>query len=48
VNDPVTRKQMEAQGGEPVTSTGAEFLRFISEEARRFAQAIKLADLKVE
>lgn len=48
VNDPVTRRQMEAQGGEPVTSTGAEFLRFINEEARRFAQAIKLADLKVE
>jgi tripartite-type tricarboxylate transporter receptor subunit TctC len=48
VNDPVTRKQMEAQGGEPVTSTGAEFLRFINEETRRFAQAIKLADLKVE
>jgi tripartite-type tricarboxylate transporter receptor subunit TctC len=48
VNDPVTRKQMEAQGGEPVTSSGAEFLRFINEETRRFAQAIKLADLKVE
>jgi len=48
VNDPVTRKQMEAQGGEPVTSTGAEFLRFINEEGGRFAQAIKLADLKVE
>lgn len=48
LNDPATRKLMEAQGGEPVTTTGAEFLRFINEEAGRFTQAIKLADLKVE
>ncbi len=48
VNDPATKKLMEAQGGEPLTSTGAEFLKLIHEETRRFGQAIKLADLKVE
>ena len=48
VNDPATRKLMEAQGGEPQTGTGAEFLKLINEETRRFGQAIKLADLKVE
>ena len=48
VNDPATRKLMEAQGGEPATGSGAEFLKFINEEYRRFGQAIKLADLKVE
>jgi tripartite-type tricarboxylate transporter receptor subunit TctC len=48
VNDPATRKLMEAQGGEPQTGTGAEFLKLINEEYQRFSQAIKLADLKVE
>jgi len=48
LNDPATRKLMEAQGGEPVTSTGAEFIRLINEETRRFGQAIRLANLKVE
>jgi tripartite-type tricarboxylate transporter receptor subunit TctC len=48
INDPVTREQMERQGGEPATSTPAEFLRFINEEYQRFGQAIKLANLKVE
>jgi len=48
INDPATRKLMEAQGGEPVTSTGAEFVKLINDEYRRFGQAIKLADLKVE
>jgi tripartite-type tricarboxylate transporter receptor subunit TctC len=48
VNDPATRKIMEAQGGEPSTSTGPEFLKLIDAEYKRFGQAIKLADLKVE
>lgn len=48
VNDPATRKLMEAQGGEPATGTGAEFLKLINEETRRFGQAIKLANLQVE
>lgn len=39
---------MENQGGEPVTSTGAEFLKLIEEEYKRFGEAIKLAGLKVE
>jgi hypothetical protein len=39
---------MEAQGGEPVASTGAEFIQLINEETKRFGQAIKLANLKVE
>jgi len=39
---------MEAQGGEPVASTGAEFVKLINDEYRRFGQAIKLANLKVE
>jgi tripartite-type tricarboxylate transporter receptor subunit TctC len=48
VNDPATRKLMEAQGGEPVTGTGADFVKLINEEYQRFGQAIKLANLKVE
>ena len=48
LNDPATRKLMEAQGGEPVTSSGAEFIRLIDAETKRFGQAIKLAHLKVE
>jgi tripartite-type tricarboxylate transporter receptor subunit TctC len=48
VNDPATRKLMEAQGGEPATGTGAEFLKLVNEETRRFGQAIKLANLQVE
>lgn len=48
VNDPATKKLMEAQGGEPATGTGAEFLKLINEEYQRFGQAIKLANLKVE
>jgi tripartite-type tricarboxylate transporter receptor subunit TctC len=48
LNDPATRKLMEAQGGEPVTSTGAEFIKLINEEYKRFGQAVKLANLKVE
>jgi tripartite-type tricarboxylate transporter receptor subunit TctC len=48
VSDPATKKLMEAQGGEPLTGTGAEFLKLINEEYKRFGQAIKLANLKVE
>ena len=45
---PATREQIERQGGDPVTSTPAEFARFIREEYARFGEAIRLADLKVE
>ena len=48
VNDPATRELLERQGGEPVTNTPAEFIRFINEEYARFGQAIGLAKLKVE
>jgi tripartite-type tricarboxylate transporter receptor subunit TctC len=48
VNDPTTRELLERQGGEPVTSTPAEFARFISAEQVRFGVAIRLANLKVE
>jgi len=48
MQDPATREQIERQGGDPVTSTPAEFARFIREEYARFGEAIRLADLKVE
>lgn len=48
VNDPVTREQMERQGGEPLTSTPAEFLKLIDAEYKRFGEAIRIAKLKVE
>ena len=48
VGDPQTRELMERQGGDPVTSTPEEFVRFIKEEYARFGTAIKLADLKIE
>lgn len=48
VNDPVTRDMIERQGGDPVTSTPAEFTRFIGQEYARFSQAISIAKLKVE
>ena len=47
LNDPVTREQMERQGGEPVISTPAEMLRVINEDYA-MGQAIRLAKLKVE
>ena len=46
--DPVTREQMERQGGEPTASTPQEMLRVIREDYARMGQAIKLAKLKVE
>ncbi len=48
VKDPVTRELIERQGGDPVTNTPAEFVRFIKEEYARFGEAIRLANLKVE
>ena len=48
LSDPVTREQMERQGGEPTTSTPQEMLRVIREDYARMGQAIKLAKLKVE
>jgi tripartite-type tricarboxylate transporter receptor subunit TctC len=48
VNNPVTRGELERQGGEPVTTTPAEFVAFINAEYARFGQAIRLANLKVE
>ncbi len=48
VNQPQTRELLERQGGDPVTTTPAGFVKFINEEYTRFGQAIKLANLKVE
>ncbi len=48
IGNPATRELIERQGGEPVTSTPAEFTRFIIEEYARFGEAIRLAKLKVE
>jgi tripartite-type tricarboxylate transporter receptor subunit TctC len=48
VRDPVARELMERQGGDPVTSTPDEFLRFVRDEYTRFGEAIRLANLKVE
>jgi tripartite-type tricarboxylate transporter receptor subunit TctC len=48
LSDPVTREQMERQGGEPVISTPAEMLKLISDDYARMGQAIKVAKLKVE
>ena len=48
VNNPTTRELLERQGGDPVTNTPAEFVKFINEEYARFGEAIKLANLKVE
>jgi tripartite-type tricarboxylate transporter receptor subunit TctC len=48
VKDPVTRELIERQGGDPVTNTPEEFVRFIREEYARFGEAIRLASLKVE
>lgn len=48
MNDPVTREMIERQGGEPVTSTPADMIKFINEEYERFGEAVRLAKLKVE
>jgi tripartite-type tricarboxylate transporter receptor subunit TctC len=43
-----TRELFERQGADPVTSTPAEFKKFVAEEYARFTQAIRLANLKPE
>ena len=48
VKDPATRELMERQGGDPVSGTPDEFIRFVREEYARFGEAIRLAGLKVE
>jgi len=48
VDDPVTREQMERQGGEAISSTPEAFLQLIREEYKRFQIAIGLAGLKVD
>lgn len=48
VNNPTTRELLERQGGDPVTNTPAEFVRFMNEEYARFSEAIRLANLKVD
>ena len=48
LNNPATRGLLERQGGDPVTSTPAEFIKFIDEEYARFGEAIRLANLRVE
>ena len=48
VGMPATRELFERQGADPVTSTPAEFKKFVAEEYARFSQAIKLANLKPE
>ena len=48
VETPATRELFERQGAEPVTTTPAEFKKFVAEEYSRFTQAIRLANLKPE
>ena len=48
VNDPVTREQLERQGGEPTITTPAEMIAFINKEYERFGQAIKIAGLGIQ
>jgi tripartite-type tricarboxylate transporter receptor subunit TctC len=48
IENPTVREQLERQGGEPMTSTAAEMVKFINEEYARFGQAIALANLKVQ
>ncbi len=48
INDPVTREQLERQGGEPTTSTPKEMIAFIDKEYERFGQAIKIAGLDIQ
>jgi len=48
VADAATRELMGRQGAEPVSGSGAEMVTFIHEEYRRFGEAIKLANLRVE
>jgi tripartite-type tricarboxylate transporter receptor subunit TctC len=45
---PATRELFERQGADPVTTTPAQFRQFVAEEYARFAQAIRIANLKPE
>jgi tripartite-type tricarboxylate transporter receptor subunit TctC len=45
---PATREMFEHQGGEPVTETPAQFVKFMEGEYTRFGQAIGIAKLKAE
>ena len=45
---PEMREMIERQGADPVTSTPAEFARFIGEEWNRYMPAIKAANIKIE
>lgn len=46
VASPSTQQLMESQGADPETSTPAQFAKLITEEYRRFGEAIRLANLK--
>ncbi|MFN7085503.1 MAG: Bug family tripartite tricarboxylate transporter substrate binding protein [Burkholderiales bacterium] len=46
VSDPATAKLMERAGGDPETTTPAEFARFMAEEWKNFGEAIRIARLK--
>ncbi len=48
VADNATRELMTRQGADPISGTGAEMVKLIHDEYRRFGEAIKLAKLKVE
>lgn len=48
IADPATREMLERQGGEPVTTTPAEFQVFIAQEYERFGRAIRIAKLEVQ
>lgn len=48
IADPATRELLERQGGEPITTTPAEFLAFINQEHERFGSAIRIAKLDVQ
>ena len=48
MQDPEARTLIERQGGDPVTTTSAEFAKFIRAEWDSFGAAIKAAKLRVE
>jgi tripartite-type tricarboxylate transporter receptor subunit TctC len=48
VHDPGVLKQLAEQGADPLTSTPAEFARFIGTEIERFAKIVKQLGVKVE
>lgn len=48
MSQPDMREQIERQGADVVTSTSAEFAKFMREEWDRYGEAIKAAKIKVE